>query len=133
MRLVSPSSPLSCVPLRIVDADGSRGAYLGGRPPARVSPASATPPMRYFATVPIASDPDLFVSISTADLEALMPLRGRVNEPIGVDLVVHSFAPRETSPSPFDSQLSAHSLKLLPPSNDRVADEEGETVRSGHK
>jgi hypothetical protein len=134
MPLVSPSNPLSCVPLRVVDKPGLTGSYLGGRPPAGVSPPASPTPLRYFATVPIATEPDLFASIFVADLETIMPVRARANDADHLKVVVHPLATRATASSLQDSPLSEHALELLPVSDDWIEDEEGaRVVRPGHK
>ena len=106
---------------------------LGGHAPEGILPASQSEPLRYFATVPIASDPPLFASIFVADLESLMRARGQVNETGLVSIVVHARKQRGAS-SPLNSPLSEHSLLLAEPASDQVEDDDGLlTARSGHK
>jgi hypothetical protein len=90
--------------------------------------------LRYFATVPIATEPDLFASIFVADLETIMPVRARANEADHLKLVVHPLATRAMASSVHDSLLSEHALELLPVSDDWIEDEEGaRVVRPDHK
>lgn len=134
MRLVSPDSDLACVPLRIVDGVGAPGAWLGGRPPEGVVPPTSPGVLRYFATVPLATEPALCVSVFVADLEEIMRVRGRVNQTGPLQPVVHSGKPRESVKSAHDSALSEHSLMLLEPADDWVEDDDGQqVVRPEHK
>jgi len=134
MRLVSPSSHRTCVPLRIIDGEGAPGAWLGGRPPRGVIPPTSVSSLRYFGTVPLSIEPELCVSIFVADLEPLMGVRGRINEVGLLHPIVHPPVPRELGVSPFDSVLSEHSLMLLEPTEDWVEDDDGQQViRPEHK
>ncbi len=134
MRLIAPDNPLACVPLQIVDEGGTAGAWLGGRPPeAVVLPTHAQAP-RYFATIPIAFEPQLCVSIFVADLERIMTVRGQVNSPGLLWPLLHAPAPRRKAKAEFDSLLSEHALLLLEPSDDWVVDDDGQRViRPDHK
>ena len=97
---------------------------LGGRPPEGVVPAAAGS-SRYSASVPLAVEPDLCVSVFVASLERLMEVRGQVNGPGRLQSVVHPAPERASEASAFDSALSAHSLKLLQLTDDRVDDGDG--------
>lgn len=127
MRLVCPSDLGTCVPFRIVGTAELSGGRLGGRPPKGAQPSD--PSLRYFATVPLATEPSLFVSIFVADLEEIMGLRGRVNPAGRVAALTHALAPRTEASSALDSPLSSHALSLQRPDNDWIADEEAERIR----
>lgn len=53
-------------PLRIGDSDLGSGARIGGRPPEGVVPPVITPHTRYFATLPLDTNPELEVSLFTS-------------------------------------------------------------------
>jgi hypothetical protein len=134
MRLISPRSPLACVPFIISNGSGTPGCWLGGRPPEGITQSSANGLQRYFATVPLAREPALFVSIFTSDLDELMPARARVNEVGLIQIVTHPLSPRGRLRSPLDSALSEHSLQLLTAAADWVAGDDAErSVRPNHK
>ena len=133
MRLLSPSDRSRCVPFAISDGEGSEGAMLGGNPPEGIAPDSHPDSLRYFATVRVAIDPPLFASIFVADLEPLMQVRGQVNGPGLVSIVVHP-RKRRGSPTPLRSLLSEHSLLLAEPADDEINEDDGApTTRTGHK
>jgi hypothetical protein len=133
MRLLSPSSDSSCIPMRIVAERDELGPRLGGTPPQGVRPPNTGGPLRYFATVSLAIQPDQHLSIFVADFERIADARGAVNEPGLLEIVTHTPARRDGR-TDVDSQLSAHDLVLLPETADVIREEDGnEVILSGHK
>jgi hypothetical protein len=100
-----------------------------------VTPGGSEAVLRYFATVPVSLEPELCVSIFSAELDALMEARGRVNRAGGLlELMPHSVADRNPTASQYDSALSEHSLAFLQATDDWIEDHEGRRiVRPEHK
>jgi hypothetical protein len=134
MQLASPSSPHTCVPFVIRDGPVTAGCWLGGRPPEGIAPARSDGSKRYFATLPLAAQTAIFVSIFVSELEELMPARGRLSAVGLIQAVIHPLRPRSRVDSPLDGALSEHSLQFLSPADDWVVGEDGErVVRPNHK
>lgn len=131
MQLVSPSSIHACVPFVIPDRPGTDGCWLGGRPPEGMAPSRSDGSLRYFATVPLATDSATFVSLFVSDLEALMQARGSWNHDDLVQAVTHPLRPRSRRASPANSILSERSIQLLAPSDDWIGGANGERVVKG--
>lgn len=131
MRLICPSDPETSCPLRIDEDRAEATSFLGGRPPAIET--SLPPNCRYFATVPITSEPHQRVSIYCDDLEKIMPVRGTLANPGLLFPVVHAPVGRQAKASRWDSELSEHALSVLDPMLDWVEDEGSRVRRAGHK
>lgn len=131
MQLLWPDEPGRCVPLKITAPSSEASGSLGGPPPRGVMPATAG--LRYFATVPVATSPELRLSLFVADFKRLLACRGRITPPGLLDVQVHEPRPREAS-SPVASPLNPCGLLALEPREDREVDEEGRSSRFlGHK
>jgi len=126
--------PEHCVPLQIIPETGSGAGRLGGTPPIEIAPPSGSTGLAYFATLPLVGNPAAHVSIFVSRLEQLMCMRGRVNPSGGIEVCVHYALPRNPSPTPWDSHLSASRLGVLPEADDWIVDDDGSRrIRPGHK
>jgi len=105
--------PEHCVPLQIIPETGSGARRLGGTPPIGIVPPSGSTGLAYFATLPLVGNPAAHVSIFVSRLEQLMCMRGRVNPSGGIEVCVHYALPRNPSPTPWDSHLSASRLGVV--------------------
>lgn len=121
----------SCLPLRIVNVPSVGGGLLGGQPPIGIVPR--TEGARFFATVPLTSDRELYVSVFVVGFPALLAERGKVNSVGLVDVHVHPWADRSNR-SGNASLLSGHWLEITGETPDREEDDDSEvTPLSGHK
>lgn len=133
MKLICPLERSMCVPLRITKPSVSlNNGKLGGRPPKGIKPKHNRIPLKYFATIKISEEANLFVSLFVADFENLLSVRGKLNQAGLVEVIIHQPSERENS-SEFCSQISEHDLQILPLRSDTQT-VDGETiVFSGHK
>lgn len=122
VRALCPDTPFTCIPLRISETGNDPAGLLGGRPPRGVSPIEQKQ-LRYFATVPLAIEPRLDVSIFVADFTQLLPRRGQLNDPGLVWPLVHAPQPRAVA-SEVASSLTERALLLLGETDDVPLDED---------
>lgn len=134
MEIPFPGNSERCIPIQIIENSESGTGFLGGTPPVGISPLTKFTELAYFATLPLFNQTELWVSIFVAGLEQLMSVRGRVNPPGGIEVCVHGALPRNSSPTSWDSPLSAGRLRVLPETDDWIVDDDGSRcIRPGHK
>ncbi len=119
-----------CVPFRIGNDDIESGPRLGGRPPDGIEPRSILE-ARYFATIPLRTDPN-------EELSIFFPMRGDVVAASSgvlhtnfIEVIVHPESTRGGSNN-HRSPLPEHPLFLLPSRDDFFEDDEGQVVVESH-
>jgi hypothetical protein len=134
MQLLCPNEPLRCLRLTIADGPSEMGPRLGGRSPLGVYPSEGKNPMRYFATIPLSTDPALETSIFVHIDPKVMVSHKLHKDDNTIQVVVHGPSQRGSS-SALDSKLSEHPLKLLEESDDWIIDPDDGSVivESRHK
>ncbi len=133
MRRVAPALEWS-IPLRIEGKDAPAGARFGGRAPEGCSPPSLGARGRYLATVPLATDPELEISVFTGfSFEEMLEAAGDIARATElIDAVAHPPSPRRADLA-FASELPGHALLLGAQQEDVELDQGRRIVRSTHK
>jgi len=130
MQLRLPADPRRCIPLKIVEQEPDPEGLIGGSPPTHARPATSG--LRFFVSVPFATNPTEFISVFVADLEQLQS--ERLHHLGAVDVVRHGPSARGQA-SELDSPLSPMSLRLGGEAEDEERNRnDGELLpRGGHK
>lgn len=133
MKIISPNKNSLCLPMRIVPpTDSINNGKLGGRPPKGIIPKRGLYSLKYFITVKLSGEENLFISLFVADFENLLGVRGRVNKLGMVENVIHKPQQRENN-SQFQSQISEHDIQILETENDSEEIDKEIIYLSGHK
>lgn len=136
MRLLFPDDDLVCMPITVATGDSEHGARLGGKPPEGLIPANRTEKSRFFATLPLAADGEIEVSVFLSFAfdqmaEASRRVLGPANDLI--EVVVHEKRPRATRATDLVSELSPHPLVIHGVSPDWFITGGARKIEPGHK
>lgn len=122
----------SCRPFSIGSGPSETGPRLGGRAPQSVAPIN--PRLRYFLTVPLSgSSQEMSIFTDPSSAFVFGGNAGRILSGGGIEIAIHDSTGRSPDQTSFDSELSAHPIRVGSVEPD-VQDEEGiQRPFSGHK
>ncbi len=137
MALYAPKLPTSCRPFTVGTGASATGARLGGRAPKLEPWPQLHPAAEYFLTLPLQSDPELFISVfrNCGPDEIWDAMNAGFRSDASVFAVAHPDVPRRDDDLAA-SVLSAHPLLIADVTDDWMDSGEpdiGRLVRAGSK